>query len=106
MADVLRSARDALDTAVNLCRCFLAITVMSAVAPPPFDKRPGSLCPVPVEADGGRGLFLVCHYAEAWSGDPLGDDLFGGAGSGSGASWRRSEATGPWVLNRPSIAPP
>ncbi|KAB1986329.1 ATP-binding protein [Streptomyces triticiradicis] len=32
------------------------------------------------EADGGRGLFLVCHYADAWGGHPLGDDLFGTSG--------------------------
>ncbi|WP_327431079.1 ATP-binding protein [Streptomyces sp. NBC_01236] len=48
--------------------------------PPPFDKRPGPLHSVPVEADGGRGLFLVCHYADAWGGYPLGDDLFGRGG--------------------------
>lgn len=48
--------------------------------PPPFDMRPGPLRPVPAEADGGRGLFLVCHYAEAWGGYPLGDDLFGRGG--------------------------
>ncbi|MEV2212773.1 ATP-binding protein [Streptomyces sp. NPDC050997] len=48
--------------------------------PPPFDKRSGPLCPVPADADGGRGLFLVCHYAEAWGGYPLGDDLFGRGG--------------------------
>ena len=46
--------------------------------PPPFDKRssPRRARPVPVEADSGRGLFLVCHYADAWGGYPLGDDLF------------------------------
>lgn len=50
--------------------------------PPPFDKRSGPLrpAPVPVEADGGRGLFLVCHFADAWGGYPLGDDLFGSSG--------------------------
>ncbi|MCT9005583.1 hypothetical protein [Streptomyces rhizosphaerihabitans] len=32
---------------------------------------------MPAEADGGRGLFLVCHYADAWGGYPLGDELFG-----------------------------
>ncbi|MFC7260950.1 ATP-binding protein [Streptomyces lutosisoli] len=48
--------------------------------PPPFDKRPGPLHSVPAEADGGRGLFLVCHYADAWGGYPLGDDLFGRGG--------------------------
>ncbi|KUO20173.1 ATP-binding protein [Streptomyces dysideae] len=48
--------------------------------PPPFDRCPGSPALVPVEADGGRGLFLVCHYAEAWGGYPLGDDLFGRGG--------------------------
>ncbi|MEU9369114.1 ATP-binding protein [Streptomyces avermitilis] len=51
--------------------------------PPPFDKRPGPLRPVhPVhaEADGGRGLFLVCHYADAWGGYPLGGGLFGRGG--------------------------
>jgi anti-sigma regulatory factor (Ser/Thr protein kinase) len=48
--------------------------------PPPFDRRPGPLHPIPAEADGGRGLFLVCHYADAWGGHPLGDDLFGRGG--------------------------
>jgi anti-sigma regulatory factor (Ser/Thr protein kinase) len=48
--------------------------------PPLFDRRSGPLCPVPVGADGGRGLFLVCHYADAWGGYPLGDDLFGTGG--------------------------
>jgi hypothetical protein len=48
--------------------------------PPPFDKGSGPLHPVPAEADGGRGLFLVCHYADAWGGYPLGDDLFGRGG--------------------------
>lgn len=48
--------------------------------PPPFDTSPGRLRPVPVEADGGRGLFLVCQYADAWGGYPLGDDLFGRGG--------------------------
>lgn len=45
-----------------------------------FDKGSGPLHRVPVEADGGCGLFLVCHYADAWGGYPLGDDLFGRGG--------------------------
>ncbi|MET7601236.1 ATP-binding protein [Streptomyces avermitilis] len=51
--------------------------------PPPFDKRPGPphpVHPVHAEADGGRGLFLVCHYADAWGGYPLGGGLFGRGG--------------------------
>jgi anti-sigma regulatory factor (Ser/Thr protein kinase) len=56
--------------------------------PPPFDRRDQPLCPVPakpgsragagpdVEADSGRGLFLVCQYADMWGGFPLGGDLF------------------------------
>jgi anti-sigma regulatory factor (Ser/Thr protein kinase) len=50
--------------------------------PPPFDKRSGRLRPAPaqVEADDGRGLFLVCHFADAWGGYPLGDDLLGTSG--------------------------
>jgi anti-sigma regulatory factor (Ser/Thr protein kinase) len=48
--------------------------------PPPFDGRHRAPLPVPAEADGGRGLFLVCHYADAWGGHPLGDDLFGTSG--------------------------
>ncbi|MEU1530500.1 hypothetical protein [Streptomyces fagopyri] len=48
--------------------------------PPPFDKRSGPLRPVPAEADGGRGLFRVWHYAEAWGDCPLGDGLSGGGG--------------------------
>ncbi|WP_030603999.1 ATP-binding protein [Streptomyces fulvoviolaceus] len=48
--------------------------------PPPFDKGPGPLAPVPTEAVGGRGLFLVCHYADAWGGCLLGDGLVGAGG--------------------------
>jgi anti-sigma regulatory factor (Ser/Thr protein kinase) len=48
--------------------------------PPPFDKPHGTLRPVPAEADGGRGLFLVCHFADAGGGYALGDDLFGRSG--------------------------
>ncbi len=48
--------------------------------PPPFDKRSRPLCTVPAEAAGGRGLFLVCHYAQTWGGFPLGGDLLGRAG--------------------------
>ncbi|MFF4837158.1 ATP-binding protein [Streptomyces sp. NPDC001315] len=48
--------------------------------PPPFDKGRGPLRPVPTEADSGRGLFLVSHYADAWGGYPLGGDLFGRGG--------------------------
>ncbi|WP_327317407.1 hypothetical protein [Streptomyces sp. NBC_01235] len=48
--------------------------------PPPFDKRSAPLLPAPPEADSGRGLFLVCHYAETWGGYPLGGDLFGQGG--------------------------
>jgi anti-sigma regulatory factor (Ser/Thr protein kinase) len=51
--------------------------------PPPFDKRSGHLrLPVSegVEAEGGRGLFLVCHYAETWGGYPLGGGLSNGGG--------------------------
>ncbi|MFJ8020366.1 ATP-binding protein [Streptomyces sp. NPDC096311] len=48
--------------------------------PPPFDKGSGVPHAVPAEADGGRGLFLVCRYADAWGGYPLGDDLFGRGG--------------------------
>ncbi|WP_349239282.1 ATP-binding protein [Streptomyces sp. CC224B] len=42
-------------------------------------RRPGRTrpaCPPGVpgaEADGGRGLFLVRHYAYAWGGHPVGD---------------------------------
>ncbi|MER5180302.1 ATP-binding protein [Streptomyces sp. NPDC002896] len=50
--------------------------------PPPFDRGHGPFRPVvvPGEAERGRGLFLVCHYAQAWGGWPLGDDLFGRGG--------------------------
>ena len=66
----------------GLARGRLRVSVWDANPhiPPPFDKEPGSLCAVPAEADGGRGLFLVCHYASAWGGYPLGDDLFGRGG--------------------------
>ncbi|WP_345560279.1 ATP-binding protein [Streptomyces plumbiresistens] len=48
--------------------------------PPPFDQPSRPLRPVPATAAGGRGLFLVCHYAQTWGGYPLGDDLFGRGG--------------------------
>ncbi|MEU6989693.1 ATP-binding protein [Streptomyces sp. NPDC046465] len=49
--------------------------------PPPFrGTGVAGPCPVPGAADGGRGLFLVCHDADAWGGYPLGDDLFGRGG--------------------------
>lgn len=49
--------------------------------PQPFDKRPDRrVHPVPADATSGRGLFLVCHYADTWGGYPLGDDLFGRGG--------------------------
>ncbi|MDX3242984.1 ATP-binding protein [Streptomyces sp. ME18-1-4] len=51
--------------------------------PPPFDKRSGSRrlpFPAGADAEGGRGLFLVCHYAETWGGYPLGAGLSGGGG--------------------------
>ncbi|WP_371669553.1 ATP-binding protein [Streptomyces sp. NBC_00289] len=48
--------------------------------PPPFGRRSGPVGRVPVEADGGRGLFLVCHYASAWGGYPLGGGVGGRGG--------------------------
>ncbi|WP_189215033.1 MULTISPECIES: ATP-binding protein [Streptomyces] len=53
--------------------------------PPPFDRgvepepfrRPVAVSP---DREGGRGLFLVSHYADHWGGRPLGDDLFGQSG--------------------------
>ncbi|MGW5868095.1 ATP-binding protein [Streptomyces sp. NPDC055239] len=56
--------------------------------PPPFDRGRGagvgtgaeSSRVAPVDRECGRGLFLVCHYADAWGGHPLGDDLFGRGG--------------------------
>ncbi|WP_033323256.1 ATP-binding protein [Streptomyces yerevanensis] len=48
--------------------------------PPPFDQKPGPLRPVRADADGGRGLFLVCHYADTWGGFPLAADPFGCGG--------------------------
>ncbi|MEU2564717.1 ATP-binding protein [Streptomyces longispororuber] len=38
--------------------------------PAPFGAGPGG---PDAEADGGRGLFLVCHYAYAWGGHPVGN---------------------------------
>lgn len=40
--------------------------------PPPFDRPPGPLRPVRADSDCGRGLFLVCHYADVWGGCPFG----------------------------------
>lgn len=49
--------------------------------PAPFDKPPGAFgAPVPVDSDGGRGLYLVQQYADSWGGWPLGDQLFGSGG--------------------------
>lgn len=51
--------------------------------PPPFDRGSGSSRPtvvVPAAAESGRGLFLVCHYAQDWGSWPLDDDLFGQGG--------------------------
>ncbi|MFJ8936274.1 ATP-binding protein [Streptomyces sp. NPDC102365] len=68
----------------GLARGRLRVSVWDADphVPPPFDRRSGPLRPAPaqVEADGGRGLFLVCHYADAWGGYRLGDDLYGTSG--------------------------
>ena len=66
----------------GLARSRLRVSVWDTnpYIPPPFDKRSGPVGPVPPEADGGRGLFLVCHYAEAWGGCPLGGDLSGVGG--------------------------
>lgn len=55
--------------------------------PPPFDRRSGPLrCAVLAgpDAEGGRGLFLVCHYAESWGGYPLGG---GPSASGGKLLW-------------------
>ncbi|RVU18237.1 ATP-binding protein [Streptomyces antnestii] len=51
--------------------------------PAPFDRPPGQRGPsrpVPGGADGGRGLMLVRHCAQAWGGFPLGDGLPGRGG--------------------------
>ncbi|MFC4470565.1 ATP-binding protein [Streptomyces xiangluensis] len=48
--------------------------------PPPFDQKPGPLRPVRADVDGGRGLFLVCHYADVWGGFPPAADPFGCGG--------------------------
>ncbi|WP_315904007.1 ATP-binding protein [Streptomyces fulvoviolaceus] len=48
--------------------------------PPPFDRGSCRPVAVPAVAESGRGLFLVCHYAQAWGSWPLGDDLFGQGG--------------------------
>ena len=63
----------------GLARTRLRVSVWDANPhiPPPFDKRSRPVGPVPAEADGGRGLFLVCHYAQAWGGCPIGDELYG-----------------------------
>ncbi|MEU1510572.1 ATP-binding protein [Streptomyces sp. NPDC005811] len=52
--------------------------------PPPFGERSGPVGPVPAEADSGRGLFLVRHYAQAWGGYPLGG---GPSGQGGKLLW-------------------
>ncbi|MEU1180437.1 ATP-binding protein [Streptomyces sp. NPDC005820] len=66
----------------GLARTRLRVSVWDAdpYIPPPFDKRSRPAGLVSPEADGGRGLFLVCHYAEAWGGFPLGGDGFGRGG--------------------------
>ncbi|MFC4499708.1 MULTISPECIES: ATP-binding protein [Streptomyces] len=54
----------------GVTRSRLRVSVWDAnpYVPPPFDKWSGVVGPVSAEADGGRGLFLVCQYAEAWGG--------------------------------------
>ncbi|MFJ8104616.1 ATP-binding protein [Streptomyces sp. NPDC096132] len=71
----------------GLARTRLRVSVWDANPhiPPPFDKRSGPVGPVPPEADRGCGLFLVCHYAQAWGGYPLGGDLSGRGGNCCGA---------------------
>jgi hypothetical protein len=63
-------------------RLRLSVWDTNPYIPPPFDRSSGPLrlAPAPVEADGGRGLFLVCHFADAWGGYPLGGDLLGTSG--------------------------
>ena len=49
--------------------------------PAPFDRPPGGRVPCgPVDAVGGRGLFLVQEYADWWGGWCLGDGLLGCGG--------------------------
>ncbi|MGW0827490.1 ATP-binding protein [Streptomyces sp. NPDC002845] len=50
--------------------------------PPPFDRRSGGVHPLaPADFESGRGLFLVCQYADDWGGWALGGDhLFGRSG--------------------------
>ncbi|WP_078948183.1 ATP-binding protein [Streptomyces griseus] len=66
--------------ALGLSRLRVSVWDANPHIPPPFDKRSGPLRPAPAGADGGRGLFLVGHYAQAWGGYPLGDYLFGRGG--------------------------
>jgi anti-sigma regulatory factor (Ser/Thr protein kinase) len=65
-------------------RLRLSVWDTSPYIPPPFDRDrgPGPFRPVvvPGGAESGRGLVLVCHYADDWGGWLLGDDLFGQGG--------------------------
>jgi anti-sigma regulatory factor (Ser/Thr protein kinase) len=88
-------------TALGDGRLRVGVWDSSSYIPAPFDQLPGSrVAPVPVGADGGRGLLLVQEYADSWGGWPLGDDLLGrGAGKllwfevgGGGAAARQSNA--------------
>lgn len=69
-------------TALGGGRLRVGVWDSSPHIPAPFDQPPGSrVAPVPVDADGGRGLLLVQEYADSWGGWPLGDGLLGrGAG--------------------------
>lgn len=63
-------------TALGDGRLRVGVWDTSSHIPAPFDKPPGDrVPPVPVDADGGRGLVLVQEYAASWGGWPLGDGL-------------------------------
>ncbi|MGX5186107.1 ATP-binding protein [Streptomyces avermitilis] len=69
-------------TALGGGRLRVGVWDSSPHIPAPFDRPPGDCVPcAPVDAVGGRGLFLVQEYADWWGGWRLGDDQLGhGAG--------------------------
>ncbi|WP_348539218.1 ATP-binding protein [Streptomyces sp. LBL] len=55
--------------------------------PAPFGEPPWDhVSPVPADAEGGRGLYLVERYADVWGGWPLGEGLLG-LGAGGKLLW-------------------
>jgi anti-sigma regulatory factor (Ser/Thr protein kinase) len=63
-------------TALGGGRLRVGVWDTSAHIPAPFDKPLGDrVARAPMDAVGGRGLFLIQKYADSWGGWALGDGL-------------------------------